>query len=46
MSKLAKIIRPTLGIFTNIGTAHDEGFQSSLHKIEEKLNIHGAALAA
>ncbi|MFC5270639.1 bifunctional UDP-N-acetylmuramoyl-tripeptide:D-alanyl-D-alanine ligase/alanine racemase [Adhaeribacter terreus] len=37
MEKLAAIIRPTLGIFTNIGTAHDEGFQNSVHKIEEKL---------
>ncbi|MBK0404373.1 bifunctional UDP-N-acetylmuramoyl-tripeptide:D-alanyl-D-alanine ligase/alanine racemase [Adhaeribacter sp. BT258] len=37
MEKLARIIRPTLGIFTNVGTAHDEGFENSVQKIEEKL---------
>ncbi|MEQ8882841.1 MAG: Mur ligase family protein, partial [Cyclobacteriaceae bacterium] len=28
MEKLEKIIRPTIGIFTNIGEAHSEGFES------------------
>ena len=37
MKKLAKIIRPTIGIFTNIGNAHDEGFKNRKQKINEKL---------
>ncbi|RDC61675.1 bifunctional UDP-N-acetylmuramoyl-tripeptide:D-alanyl-D-alanine ligase/alanine racemase [Adhaeribacter pallidiroseus] len=37
MEKLAKIIQPTLGIFTNIGQAHAEGFVSREQKINEKL---------
>ncbi len=36
MEKLLDIIRPTVGIFTNIGPAHDEGFSSRQQKIEEK----------
>ncbi len=39
MVKLAQIIQPTLGIFTNIGTAHDEGFKSRQEKIREKLQL-------
>src|SRR5690606_3520412 len=39
MHNLARIIRPTLGLFTNIGTAHDEGFENTLQKIEEKLTL-------
>lgn len=39
MSKLADIIQPTIGIFTNLGSAHDEGFQSRLQKLEEKLKL-------
>ncbi len=37
MKNLEKIIKPTLGIFTNIGNAHDEGFKSRKEKINEKL---------
>jgi alanine racemase len=29
MEKLEQIIKPTIGILTNIGTAHDEGFSNS-----------------
>lgn len=39
MQPLADIIRPDIGIFTNIGTAHDEGFSSRLEKIEEKWKL-------
>src|SRR6478735_444941 len=39
MEKLARIIRPTLGIFTNIGSAHNEGFSGTTQKIEEKLKL-------
>lgn len=37
MEKLERIIRPDTGIFTNIGSAHDEGFSSRKQKIQEKL---------
>lgn len=37
MQKLQKIIKPTIGIFTNIGNAHDEGFKNRQEKINEKL---------
>lgn len=43
MEKLATIIRPTIGIFTNIGPAHDEGFRSQQEKAEEKLKLFTAA---
>jgi alanine racemase len=37
MEKLQKIIRPSIGILTNIGTAHDEGFADLEEKIKEKM---------
>ncbi|GGF00457.1 bifunctional UDP-N-acetylmuramoyl-tripeptide:D-alanyl-D-alanine ligase/alanine racemase [Flavobacterium limi] len=37
MEKLEQIIKPTIGILTNIGTAHDEGFLNLVQKIDEKL---------
>lgn len=37
MKNLEKIIQPRIGIFTNIGNAHDEGFKNKQQKIEEKL---------
>lgn len=39
MEKLAAIIQPTIGIFTNIGTAHDEGFSNRQEKINEKSKL-------
>jgi UDP-N-acetylmuramyl pentapeptide synthase len=39
MEKLEKIIQPSIGVFTNIGNAHDEGFKNSTQKINEKLNL-------
>lgn len=39
MENLARIIQPTLGIFTNIGTAHDKGFTSLREKVCEKLAL-------
>lgn len=39
MEKLERVIQPTIGIFTNIGTAHDEGFESLDQKIKEKLKL-------
>jgi alanine racemase len=37
MKNLQKMIKPTIGIFTNIGNAHDEGFKNRKEKIKEKL---------
>lgn len=37
MAILQKMIRPTSGIFTNIGSAHAENFSSQTEKINEKL---------
>lgn len=39
MSRLQEIIHPTIGIFTNIGSAHDENFVSHEEKIAEKLQL-------
>ena len=39
MQKLAKIIMPTVGIFTSIGEAHGEGFLNIRQKINEKLKL-------
>lgn len=39
MDRLARIIQPTLGIFTNLGTAHDAGFASWEEKVTEKMRL-------
>ncbi|MBP6456670.1 MAG: bifunctional UDP-N-acetylmuramoyl-tripeptide:D-alanyl-D-alanine ligase/alanine racemase, partial [Chitinophagaceae bacterium] len=39
MEVLEKIILPTEGILTNIGDAHQEGFESKVIKLKEKLNL-------
>ncbi len=39
MDKLEKIIQPTIGIFTNIGEAHSEGFFNLRQKVKEKLQL-------
>ncbi|KAB1156129.1 bifunctional UDP-N-acetylmuramoyl-tripeptide:D-alanyl-D-alanine ligase/alanine racemase [Flavobacterium luteum] len=39
MEKLEFIIKPTIGILTNIGSAHDEGFSNIGEKIKEKLKL-------
>lgn len=39
MEKLQAIIQPTLGILTNIGSAHDEGFVSRTEKLKEKTRL-------
>lgn len=39
MHKLEKIIQPTIGIFTNIGEAHSEGFLNIRQKVNEKLQL-------
>lgn len=39
MDRLAKIIQPTIGVLTNIGDAHREGFVSNAQKEEEKRKL-------
>ena len=39
MEHLQKIIRPTIGILTNIGEAHQENFFSKEQKLKEKLML-------
>ena len=43
MERLQKVIQPSIGIFTNIGSAHDEGFSSQEEKINEKLKLFRTA---
>jgi alanine racemase len=45
MSRLEPMIRPTIGIFTNIGEAHSEGFDSIGEKAAEKLKLFAGAEA-
>jgi len=39
MSALQRVIEPTIGIFTNVGQAHDENFLTRGQKIAEKLQL-------
>ena len=37
MIRLERIIKPTIGVLTNIGEAHSDGFNDEEHKFREKL---------
>ncbi len=39
MEKLEKVIKPTIGILTNIGEAHQENFTSLLQKCMQKMEL-------
>lgn len=39
MQYLAKMIQPTIGVFTTLGSAHNEGFTDLEEKLEEKLTL-------
>ena len=39
MEKLRDIIKPTIGVFTNIGPAHGKNFKDIQQKIEEKIKL-------
>ena len=39
MQQIEKIIEPVIGVFTNIGEAHNEGFLNIRQKINEKLKL-------
>ncbi len=43
MQQLADIIQPTVGIFTNIGEAHQENFSDLKQKTEEKIKLFQTA---
>ncbi|MFM7645677.1 MAG: alanine racemase [Sphingomonadales bacterium] len=44
MQKLTDMIEPTIGIFTNIGDAHSEGFRSQGEKEHEKRKLFRSAI--
>ncbi|RKR83830.1 alanine racemase [Mucilaginibacter gracilis] len=39
MEKLEPMIKPTIGVLTHMGSAHDEGFANAEQKLEEKLKL-------
>ncbi|HET7897835.1 MAG TPA: bifunctional UDP-N-acetylmuramoyl-tripeptide:D-alanyl-D-alanine ligase/alanine racemase, partial [Flavisolibacter sp.] len=39
MANLERIIQPTIGVLTNLGEAHSEGFASEEEKLTEKLKL-------
>jgi alanine racemase len=39
MNRLEAIIKPSIGVLTHIGTAHDEGFENRRQKVLEKLML-------
>ncbi len=39
MQNLEQILKPTIGIFTNIGEAHQENFENKQQKAKEKLKL-------
>lgn len=43
MNHLLKIIQPTIGILTNIGEAHSEGFTNDTEKLLEKIELFSTA---
>lgn len=43
MEKLNEIIQPTIGILTNIGDAHSEGFKNVDQKVAEKIKLFNNA---
>ncbi len=43
MEALEKIIQPSIGIFTNLGHAHDEGFENMEEKCREKMKLFSHA---
>ena len=43
MQALADIVQPTMGVFTNIGDAHNEGFANVTEKVAEKTKLFESA---
>lgn len=45
MENLALVIEPTIGILTNLGEAHAEGFENDQEKLREKLKLFDSVKA-
>jgi Alr-MurF fusion protein len=45
MQSLERMIKPTIGVFTNIGEAHNQGFENIESKILEKLELFNNSAA-
>ncbi|HEY5823988.1 MAG TPA: bifunctional UDP-N-acetylmuramoyl-tripeptide:D-alanyl-D-alanine ligase/alanine racemase [Cyclobacteriaceae bacterium] len=43
MERLESVIQPSIGLFSNIGSAHDKGFKSTEEKIREKIKLFSNA---
>ncbi len=43
MHRIQSVMKPTIGIFTNIGSAHDKGFKDQVEKIKEKTKLFASA---
>lgn len=43
MQRLKEVLQPTLGVFTTLGPAHDEGFESREQKAREKWRLFADA---
>jgi Alr-MurF fusion protein len=43
MEHLQRIIQPTIGVFTNLGNAHDDGFANAEEKFREKMLLFPSA---
>ena len=43
MDKLEKVIQPRIGILTNIGDTHNEGFRDNEEKFQEKIKLFTSA---
>ena len=43
MEQLQKVLRPSIGILTNIGNTHNEGFKNNSEKFSEKIKLFGDA---
>lgn len=39
MERLQQVVQPTIGVFTNLGTAHQENFASKEEKCREKMQL-------
>ncbi len=43
MQALSEVVQPTIGVFTNIGDAHNEGFTNVAEKVAEKTKLFANA---
>ena len=43
MARLQAVIQPTIGLITNIGAAHAEGFSGTAQKLQEKMKLFTGA---